>query len=436
MSEPALGECPGSEPRGGTMESSMDEDGRVGLAGRSAAGRFSLGRRLGLGLVLALSGSGLSGSAAAEIDRPSVRAEMREIHASIQVLLPLSVEDEAFRSPAARESIRAALSRLAAHAGEVAGHAAGGDRRIEYLGGLLEDDAKEALRRFEAGQLGSAKFFTQRLTDFCVSCHSRLPSATDSALTLDFSSDAALETLSLSRRASLQVATRRFDEAMASFEALFASPDVRPAELLEPLTEYLSVAIRVKGDLERPVPVLEKLLERPDLWTNLRSDVQRWVETLKREAAKGIRPATLEAARALLDEARDIIRHPSDRRALVHDLLASSALHRVLEQHAGESSRDVAEAYYWLGLIETRINLNDWIFSEADFYLETAIRMAPRDPVGGKAFALLEEQTVLGWSGSGGDHMPPVVRQKLEALRVLVESSPREERSPRDETSS
>ena len=46
--------------------------------------------------------------------------------------------------------------------------------------------------------------------------------------------------------------------------------------------------------------------------------------------------------------------------------------------------------------------------------------MAPGDPIGEQAFDLLEEETVLGWSGSSGDHMPADVRSNLDALRELV----------------
>jgi hypothetical protein len=366
-----------------------------------------------------------AGPVSAEVDRGLMKAEMREIFTAIEVLLPLSVDEDGFRSPEQRDRIRAALSKLASRADGVATHGAGkggvkGDRRIEYLGSSLARDTKETLQRFDEGRIEGAQFFLQRLTNFCVACHSRLPDAQDSPLARDFMSDQQLARLPAARRASLQVATRRFDDALTTYESLFASKNAHPAELLGPLTQYLTVAIRVKDDLARPIPVLQKLSARADLWANLEADLAEWIRALNTHASSQKGKPTLESARALLDEAREIIRYPSDRKATVHYLLASSGLHRYLEAHSGEQGRDLAEAYYLLGLIETRININYWVYWEADFYLETAIRLAPTDPIAERAFILLEEETVLGWTGSAGSSMPEDVRRNLEELRALV----------------
>ncbi len=358
-------------------------------------------------------------TASAEIDRAKARAEMRTIYASMQVLLPLSVDDEAFRNPQNKSRIREVLKTLAERAEQVAGHVGRGDRRIQYLGGSLARESKESLRRFEAGQLDGAQFYVRQLTSFCVACHSGLPSPADSPLSRDFVSEKTLRELPLPQRAELQIATRRFDDALATLETVFESPLVHPAELLDPLTQYLTVAIRVKHDLDRPRPVLAKLASRPDLWTNLRSDLVRWQQTLDLHAKDSVEKPSLASARALLDEANEITAFPTDRQGLVHYLLASSQLLRYLEARANATDRDAAEAYYLLGLIESRTSLDDFV-SEADFYLETAIRMAPRDPIGAEAFRLLEEETEVGWSGSGGTHMPADVRENLDVLRALV----------------
>jgi len=368
---------------------------------------------------LAIVWVGFAGVAVAEIDRDQAREDMREIYTSIRVLIPLTVDENVFGNPDQRERIRSALSTLAARAEHVADHVGDQDRRIHYLGGSLSRESAEALRRFDEGRLRDARFFVQQLPDFCVACHSALPSPMDSPLARDFVSDKELARLSPGRRAALQVATRRFDDALASFETVFASPVVHPAELLHPITQYLTVAIRVKRDLVRPVPILEKMAARPDLWRNLQTDVERWVKTLKSYASDPSGKPTLASARAPLDEAAKIIRFPTDRQVLVHDLVASSRLHRFLEAHPNDADRDVAEAYYWLGLIESRVGGSYWV-SEADFYLETAIRLAPDDPIARRAFALFEEEAILGWTGSSGNHMPAEVRSQLDELRSLV----------------
>ncbi len=378
-----------------------------------------------LGLVLTLSASGAPASS--ENDRAATRADMRAIYASLRVLLPLSVDEAAFRSPDQRERIRSALSTLAERARRVADHAGSGDRRVEYLGGALSREAEKARKRFDAGEVRGARFFVGRLTDFCVACHSRLPSLKDSELTRGFVDESQLAALPLEQRAELEVATRRFDDALASYERVIDSPTTPPADLLSPITGYLTVAIRVKGDYVRPIATLQRLGAREDLWTQLRDDVDRWTRTLEAQAARPPSEPTLAAARAWLEQGRQIRRYPTDRQALVHDLLASSLLHRYLERRDGQADRDVAEAYYWLGLVESRVDDGDWL-SEADFFLETAIRTAPTDPIAKRAFALLEERAVLGWTGSSGSHMPAAVQSNLAELRALVESPPEGDR--------
>lgn len=388
---------------------------RAERSGRCCGELLSAVIRAGLAIALI----GYAGVAVAEIDRERARADMREIYTSIRVLVPLSADENAFGDPKNRERIRDALSKLAARAEHVADHVGDKDRRIRYLGGSLSRESMEALRRFDEGRMRDARFFVQQLPDFCVACHSALPSPKDSPLARDFVSDKELARLSPDRRAVLQVATRRFDDALASYESVFASPTVHPAELLHPLTQYLTVSIRVKNDLMRPVPILEKLAARPDLWNNLRTDLERWIETLKTIASEPATEPTLESARAPLDEAAAIIRFPTDRQVLVHYLVASSRFHRYLDSHAHESNRDMAEAYYWLGLIESRVGGNYWV-SESDFYLETAIRLAPGGPIAERAFALFEEEAILGWTGSSGNNMPAEVRSRVEELRSLV----------------
>lgn len=365
----------------------------------------------------------LTQSAAAQVDRASAIVEMRGIYSSLRTLLPLSVDDAAFRDPQQHEAIRTALADVAERAQHVGKHVAGDDRRVRFLAEALSRDAQEARARFVQGRHDSARFLVRRLTDYCIACHTQLPSGHDSPLARDFVSDGALAKLPLDERASIQVATRRFDDALASWETLFDSAHVRPAELLAPLTDYLRVSIRVKKDLERPRRTLRRLAARPDLWSNLRGDVEDWLAALDRHVARPERAPSLDSARVLLAEARDVLRYPTDRRGLVQRLIASSELHRFLDEHAGAAGRDIAEAHYLLGVIDGHASF-DRLVSESEFHLETAIRLAPTDPIGRRAFDLLEEQAILGWTGSSGSHMPQDIRERLDLLRGLVEQAP------------
>jgi tetratricopeptide (TPR) repeat protein len=373
--------------------------------------------------VALVAGWGAFGSeqpSAESADQEATRLIMVEIFESIRFLLPLSVEPEGFRSPERETEIRAALGRLAAHAAVLGQHAAEPQPSVRLVGRALDRDARETLRMYDLGRFESAQFYLQQMTEYCVACHTRLPSPGDSPLSKEFIAKSALSRLPLTERAILQMATRQFDEALVSFEAIFESPERASIDLLAPLTDYLVVCLRVKEDFDRPLPVLRRFAKRPDLWRYLRADVERWIDALNTLGKRGWGEAGLESARQLIDEARRGILFPADRHALVHYIVASSVLHRYVESHSNGNS-GLSEAYYLLGLTETRIGRDYW-FSQADFFLETSVRLAPDTESARLAYALLEEETILSYTGSSGTRLPVEVEQRLAELRRLIDA--------------
>ncbi len=149
--------------------------------------------------------------------------------------------------------------------------------------------------------------------------------------------------------------------------------------------------------------------------------MERWVADLKELADRDLPRADLATAKLLLDEARAMISFPADRSALVHYIVASSMLHRYVEAHAGDDDRNLAEAYYHLGLIESRIGRDYWV-SQTGAFLESSIRLAPREPFAEQAYALLEEEIILGYSGSDGIHVPEDLERNLAELKQLVDA--------------
>ncbi len=392
--------------------------------GRRGVGHLKQARIARLGRSWRVTCAGLLAAATAASasegdDAQATRAAMARIFESMRVLLPLSVDGEAFASPEHRAQIEGALRQLRQNAALVGHHAGGRADEFRFLGRSLERDALEALERFEHGRYEAAAFLVRDATENCIACHARLPSPGDSPLAEHFVESTALRSLPPEERAKLQIATRRFDDALVTLEALIASPGSHPAELLLPVTDYLTVAIRVKGDPKRPVPVLERFAARPDLWRHLRIDVLQWIRSLRDLEEELTAEPSLARGRRLIDEAKHVIRFPADRGALVHYVVASSVLERYLA--AGPASdRDAAEASYLLGLALSRIETGFWI-SQADFLLENAIRRAPREPFAESAYALLEEEVVLAYSGSAGVNIPPEVEARLTELRRLID---------------
>ncbi len=370
-----------------------------------------------LALAVVLAASAASGEDAP--GDPATRARMKDIAAALRVALPASLSEERFADPARREALAKALASLGESTAVLERHGEARDVGFATSSRWLHLDAAEIARRFQEGRLEEARFLLQEMTGNCISCHARLPSAS-STLGAGLFRDVDAEGLTDLERVRLQVVTRQFDAALASYEALFASQARSAAQLdlAGLLSDYLVVALRVESDPKRAKATLERFAARPDVPRYLAALLDIWIpalETLGPEIRSG---DELPRARRVMARGAALRRFPLDRAGLIHDLIASSLLHRAVAGGPGS-----AEAYYLLGLTEIR---NDALspLTQAEAYLEAAIRMAPGSEVARDAYAVLEEETLAGYSGSSGLHLPPEVGRWLDELRALAEESP------------
>jgi hypothetical protein len=302
----------------------------------------------------------------------------------------------------------------------LAEHVQDRDAGFAFLGHRFAADTREIVWRFEAGQTEQARFLLGNVVRDCVACHARLPSGPSSALGRRLYEGVDTSALSPQALVTLQVATRQFDESLETCEALFASQHLSATELdlSGVVTTYLLVAVHVREDPQRAQRGLATLAARDDVPVYLAAYLQSWQVALGTLAQRPPAPDPITEARALLGEAQRASRYPADRRALVYAIAASGVLNRLVSEQS-EPSPELAEAYYLLGLTEPIIR--GPALSEAEFYLETSIRMAPRAPFAPDAYAVLEEQVLRDYEGSGGSHVPPEARKHLDALHRMVD---------------
>jgi hypothetical protein len=346
---------------------------------------------------------------------------MREMLANLRPLVIASVVESEFEDPARRDEIARNLRGFVAHAQQVSRHTAGWEGAAGSLGRSLAADTREIQRAFDEGRTERAAFLLRQVTENCVACHSRLPSR-DSPQAEDFVADGALAGLDPEDRATLQIATRRFDPALATLEGMLADPGQSPVVLLGPLTDYLTVAIRVKGDPRRPVPVLQRFARRPDLWPQLHSDVDTWIATLQATDAAALGRGDLASARAWIRRGSELDSASGSHAGLAHLVLGSAVLHRLVHEQRrdpGAHARELGEAYYLLGVSEARIGRNYWV-TQAPFFLESSIRLAPGEPFARDAYALLESETERAYEGSSVESLPAEDRARLAELRQLI----------------
>jgi tetratricopeptide (TPR) repeat protein len=259
------------------------------------------------------------------------------------------------------------------------------------------------------------------ITDVCIACHTRLPSPNDSPVARQFIESKEFASLPPRKKAQIEVATRRFEDALATFETLIESAkSIDPSEFEDLLRSYLIINIRVKGDMERPIPMLELVAERSDPQSAWGRDVEIWLESLQALRDQPYTGEPLETAREMLSTA-DSASYPSRRSALVEYIAASSLLNRYLRSNPPDT-KDVSEAHYLLGLAEFRIRPDEWL-PHAELYLEVSIVLAPDAKWAKPAYELLVEKIDQTY-GQSPNGPPPEVEERLRELKQAIDNRP------------
>ncbi|MCP5060765.1 MAG: hypothetical protein GY937_29060 [bacterium] len=351
---------------------------------------------------------------------PETRATMAEIVAALQVALPLSLSADAFSAPENQDALDRAVAQLSQSTGALEAHGMERDAGFAHMSHALSRDSAEIQWRLEQGRTEEARFLLGELVNDCVACHSRLPSTETSDLGRSLYEAVDTSGLARSEQVRLEIATRQFDRALASLESLIADPTLSPSQLDLGgfLSDYLRVSIRVRADLARPRITLDRWQHENTLPAYLDHLATNWIDalaTLRVDAPPGME---LEEARSVASQAGALRRFPADRATLVHDLVVSSLLNRALARQTLAAS-DNAEAYYLLGLAELRVAHSYWL-AAPEAYLEAAIRTAPGSAFARQAYLVLEEETIAGYTGSGGTQLPAAVATWLDELRELA----------------
>lgn len=385
-------------------------------------------RDLGLGLAVcwAITGAGPAlaagpGDDTAETKRP--RAEMQKVFDAVSHLLPIALSEDQWSDPARSKEIRRWLDALAERSHLVEQHAMSRDAGFRHLSQSLSADIEEVRERYRMGRYEESRFFMIQATGNCVACHSRLPSANGPAMAERLIERIDFDGLSTHEQTQILVATRQFDRAMETWEKMFADPTIPPGEfdLGGYLLDYMTIGLRVESDPDRVRRTLEKLAGRPDVPTYLRRHLSGWVHALRRAPADLASKDRLARARKLVLGPREPSPSPLGREQTIDDLVASSLLLQLLDDPATKG-RPRAEAYYLLGLVESRTIDSHWV-PQAEIHLESAIRLAPDAPFADDAYAVLEEYMIVGWGGASSEDLPADVWAKLRELRALIDAS-------------
>jgi tetratricopeptide (TPR) repeat protein len=346
---------------------------------------------------------------------------MRGIFVALSTAYGYSLDSDAFADKENRQQILGLLEALSDNAEALETHGGGLDPSFEYLRRSLARDADDALDRFKKGNYVGSRVVLSKITENCVTCHTRLPATREFDLGKEFLDEANVKGLPPEARVNLEIATRQFDKALGTYEAMLSSTDMTAADLarFDVFENYLKICIGALNDTERPVAALKTFTERGDMPKDLVQDVDGWLVALGEVDFERVKGEELTAGRTLIEEAANNTVSRSDRSQLVGFIAGITVLHRYLDSRPTDDV-GIAGAYYLLGIAESYIARSYWI-SETPFLLEKAIRLAPKSDVARQAYAFLDHYTHSDQGVTPARPVTPDLETNLEELRKLIE---------------
>jgi hypothetical protein len=352
-------------------------------------------------------------------DSQITQATMRGIFSALTTAYTYSLDMEYFEDRHNRETITAALEALVLNTDALEDHGGGLDPSFDYLRRSLASDAEQALQRYQDRQFLGSQFMLSKLMENCATCHGRLPADQAFDTGAKFLQEANVAAIPPVDRVNIEIATRQFDNALETYEEIFALPRMtdQGLSLIGAFEGYFKLCIGVVGDPDRAMATLQTFIKRSDMPDDLRKQVGLWISALGSLDLASAQGKELETARALVGDAEIMVRRAPnsypDR--LVEFVAASSLLHRYL-QAASTYDDTIAEAYYLLAVAESQIARSFWI-SETAFLLEKSIRQAPKTESAAKAYRALKDYVKASKSTSGGDEMDI----DLDELQKLIQ---------------
>jgi hypothetical protein len=349
---------------------------------------------------------------------------MDSIFDSIRTLLPLSFDPVKFQSKKNQKLIVENLDKIAKAATKLDSHGKTLEPGFRYMSNLFASDVNQIRDLYNTGRYDGARFNLHNLVDRCVECHSKLESRQNFPRLGEFFKNVDTKSLPIFELARLQVATRQFDTALDTYEKFFVSP--RAAKEIgfgrDVFSDYLKISLRVKRDFSRPGKTFEAFLKRKDVPAYLLDIVKIWSgDLVKISATKMLEKKDLATAKNAIEFAKTRMDFPTDRSGLIYYTLASAILQTIVKDlERPEIER--AEAYYYLGITELMLTNSLWAAGSQP-YFESAIRMAPSATFAPGAYAIIEEQVQLAFTGSSGVHVPEDLRKWLAELKEFLDKN-------------
>lgn len=355
---------------------------------------------------------------------PQTATIMHGIFEALQGLLPMSLNNRVFTDPQNKNKILAQMDAMTSNVAVLQGHAETQNVAFMHISSQLRSDAERAREWFKNDGYEESSYYLHNLAENCMNCHSKLPAQGNFPGAQELLKAVDIEKLPMTEKVWLQVALRQFDTAVDNYEKLLLESKLEFEYLmaLNTFADYLKVTIRVRDDFDRPLSLLDTMIERKDNSKASLAELKLMrAKVVEAKSTVQTTPGRLERARKLLTPIEKQVHRRELRRALPLYVAASAQLNRFMEEQP-QNVGSLPEVYYWLGKAELALGHAEWI-SESDYFWEAAIRAAPDSTWAKKSYAALKELWNVTLPKSKKPLTPQEAKQRLQELAKLMESA-------------
>lgn len=295
-------------------------------------------------------------------------------------LMPKVADGRKFADPVNREGIQTHLQDLAEAASDLTKDpkAPNADPLIEFTAVTFAADARDAYSSFRMGDQQMARFTINRVSRYCISCHTR---ADRGIKDFDMSWTSELSGLSPAQRIDFLLANRRYQSALQETKKFARDSEMArrdPRTWLLTIERTMAMLVRVNDDPEQAEQLATMAYSNKMAPNGVRRETLSWIKDIREWRVQ--RKARV---RDRLSQATNLLQV---RPSFIRNLRASAILHEMLED---SQSAEYAEALYYSGIAANA--LRDLNMAALDqYYYETCINRVPHSELAERCFSRLE----------------------------------------------
>jgi hypothetical protein len=359
------------------------------------------------------------------VESPETKVSMANFLTELIALKKYFVSDDTFNDPKNAGDIAAHLKTFTQVIKQADHDRTLNQENFRFTRQVLQNHISETERVFRLGNKSYARWMMTSTVSICMSCHTQIPSTsrsfTDFKNPKMFSSDFD--------EAEFLFATRAFEQGSAIYDHLITSypkPRTRPEQIETALERQVAYYSRIKRDPSGALTKFRTYQKNKDLPVFAQKNLASWIQQFgdwSKQRSFDPRSATENEIESFAEKYMDLnstLMMEASNPRLVSYLRVSGVLYEYLQTHPG--TKITPKVLYWLSICDRSVN-KGFFNSQADLYLRQCILEYPADPIAKKCYSAYEEETALGYSGSGGTHLPPEVVTDLKELKKILDNN-------------